>query len=79
MNDWWDNGSNQIAFCRGGKGFIAINNDNYALQQSLQVLHVQWKNVFYSVYLLTIITNLNDLPRHVFRPGHIAMLSLVTL
>ena len=79
MNDWWDNGSNQIAFCRGGKGFIAINNDNYALQQSLQVLHVQWKNVFYSVYLLTIIKNLNDLPRHVFPPGHIAMLSLVTL
>lgn len=37
MNDWWDNGSNQIAFCRGGKGFIAINNDNYALQQTLQV------------------------------------------
>lgn len=37
MNDWWDNGSNQIAFCRGGKGFIAINNDNFDLQQSLQV------------------------------------------
>lgn len=36
MNDWWDNGNNQIAFCRGGKGFIAINNDNYPLQQSLQ-------------------------------------------
>lgn len=37
MNDWWDNGNNQIAFCRGNKGFIAINNDNYALQQNLQV------------------------------------------
>ena len=31
LNDWWDNGSNQIAFCRGGKGFIAINNDGYML------------------------------------------------
>lgn len=38
LNDWWDNGSNQIAFCRGNKGFIAINNDNYALQQNLQVI-----------------------------------------
>jgi len=36
MNDWWDNGNNQIAFCRGGKGFIAINNDGSPLQQSLQ-------------------------------------------
>ncbi|XP_076048345.1 alpha-amylase 1-like isoform X2 [Oratosquilla oratoria] len=35
-NDWWDNGNNQIAFCRGGKGFIAINNDNYDLSQTLQ-------------------------------------------
>jgi alpha-amylase len=26
LNDWWDNGSNQIAFCRGNKGFIAFNN-----------------------------------------------------
>ncbi len=42
MNDWWDNGSNQIAFCRGGKGFIAINNDNFALQQSLQVHNSMW-------------------------------------
>jgi alpha-amylase len=25
VNDWWDNGDKQIAFCRGGKGFIAFN------------------------------------------------------
>jgi len=36
MNDWWDNGNNQIAFCRGGKGFIAINNEGSPLQQTLQ-------------------------------------------
>lgn len=24
---WWDNGANQIAFCRGNRGFIAINNE----------------------------------------------------
>ena len=23
--NWWDNGSNQIAFSRGGRGFIAFN------------------------------------------------------
>lgn len=37
VNDWWDNGGNQIAFCRGGKGFIAFNNDNNDLNTSLQV------------------------------------------
>ncbi|XP_066940330.1 alpha-amylase 1-like [Macrobrachium rosenbergii] len=36
MNDWWDNGNNQISFCRGGKGFIAINNDSSDLTQTLQ-------------------------------------------
>ena len=28
VNDWWGNGDKQIAFCRGGKGFIAFN-DQY--------------------------------------------------
>ncbi|GFG37751.1 hypothetical protein Cfor_05293 [Coptotermes formosanus] len=28
VNDWWDNGNQLIAFCRGGKGFIAFN-DQY--------------------------------------------------
>ena len=37
LNDWWDNGNNQIAFCRGGKGFVALNNDGYDLFQNLQV------------------------------------------
>lgn len=37
MNDWWDNGSNQIAFCRGDKGFLAINNDGWDLKETLQV------------------------------------------
>jgi len=36
MSNWWDNGANQIAFCRGDKGFIAINNEASSLQQSLQ-------------------------------------------
>lgn len=37
MNDWWDNGNNQIAFCRGGKGFIAMNNEGTDMNQTLQV------------------------------------------
>lgn len=36
MNDWWDNGNNQIAFCRGDKGFIAINNEGTDMRQTLQ-------------------------------------------
>lgn len=36
MNDWWSNGANQIAFCRGGSGFIAFNNGNDDFNQSLQ-------------------------------------------
>ncbi|KAF9424771.1 hypothetical protein HW555_000072 [Spodoptera exigua] len=36
LNDWWDNGSNQIAFCRGGNAFIAFNNDYWNLNQNLQ-------------------------------------------
>ncbi|KAG7153988.1 Alpha-amylase-related protein-like [Homarus americanus] len=36
MNDWWDNGNNQIAFCRGDRGFITINNDGYDLKETLQ-------------------------------------------
>ena len=38
LNDWWDNGDYQIAFCRGGKGFIAFN-DQYDtdLRVTLQV------------------------------------------
>nr|AAW66411.1 Amyrel [Drosophila sternopleuralis] len=36
MNNWWDNGDNQIAFCRGNKGFVAFNNNNYNLSEHLQ-------------------------------------------
>ncbi|XP_045498533.1 alpha-amylase 1-like isoform X1 [Colias croceus] len=36
LSNWWDNGNNQIAFCRGGQGFVAFNNENRDLNQSLQ-------------------------------------------
>ncbi len=35
QTNWWDNNSNQIAFGRNGKGFIAINADDFAMQQQL--------------------------------------------
>lgn len=41
VNNWWDNGNNQIAFCRGNNAFIAINGDNWDLNQTLQV----WLNI----------------------------------
>lgn len=34
---WWDNGHQQISFCRGKKGFIAINADKMDLKQKLTV------------------------------------------
>jgi alpha-amylase len=36
INDWWTNGANQIAFCRGDKGFIAFNNQGVDLNARLQ-------------------------------------------
>ena len=30
VTDWWDNGNNQIAFGRGGLGFVAINREDHA-------------------------------------------------
>jgi alpha-amylase len=27
ITHWWDNGANAIAFARGDKGFVAINNE----------------------------------------------------
>ncbi|SMF26375.1 carbohydrate-binding module family 20 domain-containing protein [Pseudobacteriovorax antillogorgiicola] len=37
LSHWWDDGSNQIAFGRGGLGFVAINrNDFQSLNQRLQ-------------------------------------------
>ena len=34
--NWWDNGGNQIAFSRGNKAFIAINNDGYSMDGTRQ-------------------------------------------
>ena len=36
VRNWWDNGNNQIAFSRGNRAFIAINNDDYAMDVNLQ-------------------------------------------
>lgn len=36
VNNWWDNGYHQIAFSRGDKGFIAINNEDHQLNENLQ-------------------------------------------
>ncbi|XP_035658299.1 pancreatic alpha-amylase-like [Branchiostoma floridae] len=37
MFNWWDNGNNQIAFSRGDRAFIAINNEDWsALDATLQ-------------------------------------------
>lgn len=35
LNDWWDNDDNQIAFCRGDRGFVAFNGQNYDLNERL--------------------------------------------
>ncbi|KAM9108852.1 pancreatic alpha-amylase isoform 1-T4 [Megaptera novaeangliae] len=36
LTNWWDNGSNQVAFGRGNRGFIVFNNDDWALSSTLQ-------------------------------------------
>lgn len=36
LHEWWDNGSNQISFCRGNAGFIAFNNDGVDMAIVLQ-------------------------------------------
>ncbi|XP_014482301.1 PREDICTED: alpha-amylase A [Dinoponera quadriceps] len=35
VDHWWDNGGNQIAFCRGERGFVAFNNEKFDLRASL--------------------------------------------
>lgn len=35
LRKWWDNGSNQIAFCRGRRGFVAFNGDSSQMSQQL--------------------------------------------
>lgn len=32
---WWDNDHNQIAFCRGTRGFIAFNNERREMNSKL--------------------------------------------
>ncbi|XP_063363915.1 alpha-amylase 4N-like [Cydia amplana] len=36
IQNWWDNGNNQIAFSRGNRGFIAFNVEGRDLNQTLQ-------------------------------------------
>uniref|UniRef100_A0A2K6U862 Alpha-amylase n=1 Tax=Saimiri boliviensis boliviensis TaxID=39432 RepID=A0A2K6U862_SAIBB len=36
FTNWWDNGSNQVAFGRGNRGFIVFNNDDWSLSLTLQ-------------------------------------------
>ena len=35
INHWWDNGANAIAFSRGTKGFVAINNQTTGLDTTI--------------------------------------------
>ncbi|KAI4459934.1 alpha-amylase [Holotrichia oblita] len=35
LNDWWSNGAQQIAFCRGGSGFVAFTNGG-TISQTMQ-------------------------------------------
>jgi alpha-amylase len=35
INHWWDNGANAIAFSRGDKGFVAINNETVGLDTTI--------------------------------------------
>jgi alpha-amylase len=36
VTNWWDNGGDAIAFGRGNRGFIIINNEDYSISQRLQ-------------------------------------------
>ncbi|XP_040560460.1 pancreatic alpha-amylase isoform X2 [Gallus gallus] len=36
FSNWWDNGSNQVAFGRGDRGFIVFNNDDWYMNVDLQ-------------------------------------------
>ncbi|NXY27380.1 AMYP amylase, partial [Pomatorhinus ruficollis] len=36
FSNWWDNGSNQVAFGRGNKGFIIFNNDDWNMNVYVQ-------------------------------------------
>lgn len=36
LANWWDNEGHQIAFSRGTKGFIAINNEDFGMDVTLK-------------------------------------------
>ncbi len=36
VDNWWDNGNNQIAFSRNGKAFITFNREGYDMDEKLQ-------------------------------------------
>ena len=36
VTNWWDNGNDAIAFGRGDKGFLVINNEDNQIDQTLQ-------------------------------------------
>ncbi len=44
LSNWWDNGLNQIAFARATKGFIVINNDDFPLITTLNVIKYYCKS-----------------------------------
>lgn len=39
FTNWWDNGSNQVAFGRGNKGFIIFNNDDWWVDINQKLLY----------------------------------------
>jgi len=54
VNDWWHNGDKQIAFCRGKRGFIAINGQyNTDLNVTLQV-NLTTKSAFEPLIVLAV-------------------------
>jgi alpha-amylase len=36
VDNWWDNGNNQIAYARGDKGFVVINRESFPLEMTFQ-------------------------------------------
>lgn len=36
VTNWWDNGGHQIAFSRGSKAFIAINNEDFSMSSTFK-------------------------------------------
>ena len=42
LENWWDNEANQIAFSRGTRGFVAFNNGESDLSETLQVDKIQF-------------------------------------